>query len=104
MIRVSTRLLAVSALLGAVSCRLPDRQEPFPQNDWVDLSAYARPTILKNPGEPDTDLLGLRREVEERRAAEALRLAAQPKVSVAFVDLPVTKASGGGDRPDDSTG
>lgn len=82
------RLLLSTLLLGIAGCA----PVAMPKHDWTEMTGRARPVILRDPGAPDADLLGLQKEQEERARAEEVRLAAQPKVTAAFVDLPIRDA------------
>ncbi len=82
-------LLAVAAMLPLGCGTVPDA----PQNRaWEDFLARARSPILKNDKDPDPDLLGWEKVLQERAQAEQQRLAKQPKVSAAFVDLGIRDA------------
>ncbi len=63
-----------------------------PKKEWAQLQARGRPPILKDPREEDGDLLGWQKLAQERAQAERERLAKQPKVTAAFVDLPIRDA------------
>jgi type II secretory pathway component GspD/PulD (secretin) len=88
--RISPRRLlwtfAATALAGCTPEKFVAPKDP------ADLSTQARPSILRGPDEPDEELLAAQRIQEERQRAEEARIAAQPKVTAAFVDLPIRDA------------
>jgi type IV pilus assembly protein PilQ len=79
--------LGMALLLGG--CSSPETPAT---KDWSDFTSRARPVIIRDPSAPDEDIQGLQREQEERARAEEARLATQPKVTAAFVDLPIRDA------------
>ena len=83
-------VLRLAGVLLLAGCAAPETK-PL-NSDWADLIARSRPSILKDLREPDLELQSFQKAREERLRAEEARLATQPKVSAAFVDLPIRDA------------
>ncbi len=82
--------LAWIVLAGSLGCSSDPAFSPRPESN--ELASRARPLILKDPSTPDEDLLGFQKKQEERAKAQEARLATQPKVTAAFVELPIRDA------------
>ncbi len=87
---IVTRRLVVLCILSCVACASSDPD--FHRDQWPDLAAHVRPTVMKDLRERDTDLLGWQERAEAQRKEEQQRIEKQPKVTAAFVDLPVRDA------------
>jgi type II secretory pathway component GspD/PulD (secretin) len=81
-------LIAVFVLTSA--CQEFDE---VPEPTYKKMVAQARPPILRQPQqEEDEDLLGWQKLLAERKRQDEERLAKQPKVTAAFVDLGIRDA------------
>lgn len=88
MIRNHACFIIVVAGSVLMSCGEADRIEP----EWPKVVAQSRLPILRQPNEEDEDLLGWQKLQMERKKLEDERLAKQPRVTAAFVDLTIRDA------------
>jgi len=86
------RAYGASAVLFFVLAGCRQLQQAPLNREWSDLAGRARSPILADSREEDKDLLGWQKLVEERLQSDRERLEKQPKVTGAFVDLPIRDA------------